>query len=86
MRAAGTGRTEGMPIRSRDSKSDVRPWVCRQRCQPAGGETHHCVGDSDTKSEFASGLLNTTLASHTADQHQKVDKDAAEWLPDLNQH
>ncbi len=34
---------------------------------------------------FASGLLNLTLASPSVNRSQKSDKDAADWLPDLNQ-
>ena len=41
--------------------------------------------DADTKDEFASDLINLTLASPSVNRHQKSDKDAAEWLPDLNQ-
>ena len=44
-----------------------------------------CAADPDTKDDFASDLLNLTLASPSVNRHQKVDKDAAEWLPDLNQ-
>ena len=36
------------------------------------------------KDQFASDLLNLTLASPSVDRHQKSDKDAAEALPDLN--
>ena len=44
-------------------------------------DTGLCAGNSDTKEEFASNLLNLTLASSSVNRHQKVDKDAAEWSP-----
>ena len=37
------------------------------------------------KHQFASDLLNLTLASPKVNRRQKSDKDAAKWLPDLNQ-
>ena len=43
------------------------------------------AGPGDARSEFASDLINLTLASPSVNSHQKSDKDAAEWLPDLNQ-
>ena len=39
----------------------------------------------NTKDEFASHLLNLTLASPSVNRHQKSDKDAAKWLRGLNQ-
>ena len=44
-----------------------------------------CAASPTTKSEFASDLLNLTLASPSVNRHQKVAKDVAEWLPKLNQ-
>ena len=41
--------------------------------------------DAATKRRFASDLLNLTLASPAVNRSQKGGKDAAEWLPDLNQ-
>ena len=43
-----------------------------------------CAASPETRSVFASDLLNLTLASPTVNRHLKVDKDAAEWLPSLN--
>ncbi len=34
--------------------------------------------------QFANDMLNLTLASPSVNRHQKVDHDAAEWLPALN--
>ena len=51
-------------------------------------ETHDsslCASDPATRSEFASDLLNLTLASSSVNRHQKSDNDVAQWLPDLNQ-
>ena len=44
-----------------------------------------CAASEVTRSEFASDLLNLTLASPSVNRHQKSDNDAAEWLPELNQ-
>ena len=44
-----------------------------------------CAADAETKKRFASDLLNLTLASPEVNRQQKSAKDAAEWLPDLNQ-
>ena len=38
----------------------------------------------DPRREFAADLLNFTLADPSVNRHQKSDKDAAEWLPDMN--
>ena len=37
------------------------------------------------KKEFSKDLLNLTLASPSVNRHQKSAKDAADWLPDLNE-
>ena len=42
-----------------------------------------CAADPATRAKFASDLPNLTLASPSVNRHQKVDKDAAEWLPVL---
>ena len=44
-----------------------------------------CAADAETKKRFASDLLTLTLASPEVNRQQKSGKDAAEWLPDLNQ-
>ena len=43
-----------------------------------------CAANDAIRREFASDLLNLTLADPSVNRHQKSDKDAAEWLPDLN--
>ena len=44
-----------------------------------------CNASSNTRRAFANDLLNLTLASPSANRHQRVDKDLAQWLPALNQ-
>ena len=44
-----------------------------------------CAADGRTKRQFANDLLNLTLAGPQVNRYQKVDKDAAEWLPAQNQ-
>ena len=44
-----------------------------------------CAAGSATRADFASDLLNLTLAAPSVNRHQKSDKDPAEWLPDLNE-
>ena len=62
-------------------ETDIEHIVARSEAHDSG----LCAADPDTKDEFASDLLNLTLASPSVNRHQKSDKDAAEWLPDLNE-
>ena len=62
-------------------ETDIEHIVARSEAHDSG----LCDADPETKDQFASDLLNLTLASPSVNRHQKVDKDAAEWLPDLNQ-
>ena len=62
-------------------ETDIEHIVARSEAHDSG----LCAVDPETKDEFASDLLNLTLASPSVNRHQKVAKDAAEWLPDLNQ-
>ncbi len=61
--------------------TDIEHIVARSEAHDSG----LCAADSGTRSEFASDLLNLTLASPSVNRHQKVAKDVAEWLPDLNE-
>ena len=61
-------------------ETDIEHIVARSEAHDSG----LCAADSATRSEFASDLLNLTLASPSVNRHQKVDKDVAEWLPELN--
>ena len=44
-----------------------------------------CAADAETRQRFARDLLNLTLASPQVNQNSKSDKDAAEWMPELNE-
>ena len=44
-----------------------------------------CAADDARRRQFASDLLNLTLASPSVNRHQKIAYDVAEWLPHLNQ-
>ena len=62
-------------------ETDIEHIVARSEAHDSG----LCAADDATRAEFASDLVNLTLASPSVNRHQKVDKDVAEWLPDLNQ-
>lgn len=61
-------------------ETDIEHIVARSEAHDSG----LYAADADTKDRFAADILNLTLASPSVNRHQKVDKDAAEWLPDLN--
>ena len=60
--------------------TDIEHIVARSEAHDSG----LCAASPTTRAEFASDLLNLTLASPSVNRHQKVAKDVAEWLPDLN--
>ena len=62
-------------------ETDIEHIVARSEAHDSG----LCAASAATWSEFASDLLNLTLASPSVNRHQKSDNDIAEWLPDLNQ-
>ena len=62
-------------------ETDIEHIVARSEAHDSG----LCAAGPATWSEFASDLLNLTLASPSVNRHQKSDNDAAEWLPELNQ-
>ena len=62
-------------------ETDIEHIIARSEAHDSG----LCAANPATRSEFASDLLNLTLASPSVNRHQKVAKDVAEWLPDLNQ-
>ena len=62
-------------------ETDIEHIVARSEAHDSG----LCAASPDTKDRFASDLLNLTLASPSVNRHQKSDKDAAEWLPPLNE-
>ena len=61
--------------------TDIEHIVARSEAHDSG----LCAADPDTWDRFASDLINLTLASPGVNRHQKSAKDAAEWLPDLNE-
>ena len=62
-------------------ETDIEHIVARSEAHDSG----LCAASADTKDRFASDQLNLTLASPSVNRHQKSDKDAAEWLPPLNE-
>jgi len=62
-------------------ETDIEHLVARSEAHDSG----LCAATSERRREFAGDLLNLTLASPAVNRHQKSGKDAAEWLPDLNQ-
>ena len=63
------------------SQTDIEHIIARSEAHDSG----LCAAGAATKRQFASDLLNLTLASPSVNRSQKSGKDAAEWLPDLNQ-
>ena len=61
-------------------QTDIEHIVARSEAHDSG----MCAADSAMRKRFASDLLNLTLASPKVNRRQKVDKDAADWLPELN--
>ena len=61
--------------------TDIEHIVARSEAHDSG----LCAADPETWDRFASDILNLTLASPSVNRHQKSDKDAAEWLPALNE-
>ena len=53
----------------------------------AAAEAHDsglCAQDRETRRAFARDLLNLTIALPSVNRWDKSDKDAAEWLPEIN--
>ena len=63
------------------SETDIEHIVARSEAHDSG----LCAADAATRRRFSSDLTNLTLASPSVNRHQKSAKDAAEWVPDLNQ-
>ena len=61
-------------------ETDIEHIVARSEAHDSG----LCAATPATRAQFASDLVNLTLASPSVNRHQKVAKDAAAWLPDLN--
>ena len=62
------------------SDTDIEHIVARSEAHDSG----LCAADAAARRQFASDLLNLTLASPAVNRSHKSAKDAAEWLPDLN--
>jgi len=60
---------------------DIEHIVARSEAHDSG----LCAADIFTRLAFASDPLNLTFASPQLNRDQKVAKDIAEWLPDVNQ-
>ena len=63
------------------SETDIEHMVARSEAHDSG----LCDVTSAPRTQFSRDLLNLTLASPTVNRHQKGAKDAAEWLPEVNQ-
>ena len=66
---------------SSTTETDIEHIVARTEAHDSG----MCAETVERRREFAQDLLNLTLASPGVNRDQKSDKDAAEWLPDVNQ-
>ena len=62
-------------------ETDIEHIVARSEAHDSG----LCATDAETRKQFATDILNLTLAGPTVNRQQKSNKDAAEWLPDHNQ-
>lgn len=60
--------------------TDVEHIVARSEAHDSG----LCAADSQRRRRFAKDILDLTLAAPDVNRNRKGDKDAAEWLPDLN--
>lgn len=61
--------------------TDIEHIVARSEAHDSG----LCAADAITRRRFSSDLLNLTLASPMVNRGQKIDHDAAGWLPPRNQ-
>ena len=66
---------------SSSQDTDIEHIVARSEAHDSG----LCATDAETRRRFARDLLNLTLANPRVNRHEKRGKDAAEWLPNLNQ-
>ena len=62
-------------------KTSIEHIVARSEAHDSGPR----AASPTVRKRFASDLLNLTLASPSVNRHHKSDKDASDWLPDLNQ-
>ena len=62
------------------SDTDIEHMLARSEAHDSG----LCAADLATRRRFATDLLNLTLAGPRVNRYEKVDRDAAEWLPAQN--
>ena len=62
------------------SDTDIEHMVARSEAHDSG----LCGADLATRRRFATDRLNLTLAGPRVNRYEKVDRDAAEWLPAQN--
>ena len=62
------------------SDTDIEHMVARSAAHDSG----LCAADLATRRRFATDLLNLTLAGPRVNRYEKVDRDAADWLPAQN--
>ena len=62
-------------------ETDIEHIVARSEAHDSG----LCAADRATRRRFASDVLNLALAAPDVNRREKGAKDAAEWLPPLNQ-
>ena len=62
------------------SDTDIEHMVARSEAHDSG----LCAADLAIRRRFATDLLNLTLAGPRINRYEKVDRDAAEWLPAQN--
>ena len=63
------------------TETDIEHIVAKSEAHDSG----LCKATELIRSQFANDLDNLTLASPSVNRHQKAGKDAAEWLPSMNQ-
>lgn len=61
-------------------ETDIEHMVARSEAHDSG----LCAADAETRKRFASDLLNLTLAAPDVNRRAKSDRDAADWLPEMN--
>ena len=71
-----TGRCFSSP-----QDSDIEHIVARSEAHDSG----LCAADAETRRRFARDPLNLTLANPRVNRYEKRGKDAAEWLPNVNE-
>ena len=62
------------------SETDIEHVMARSEAHDSG----LCAADPARRRRFATDLLNLTLAGPRVNRYEKVDRDAAEWLPAQN--